>query len=86
MAPSSAVAQSNGEIPKGRNGHSSTVINDKMYVVGGWLGTGSYASDEVFELDLITYTWRKVTLEGKGIGPLNMHSAENYEGKIIIFR
>ena len=81
-----SVKTSTGDIPRERNGHSASLLGDKMYIVGGWLGTGALASDEVFELDLINFEWKKVLLEGQGIGSLNMHSAEIYNGKIIIFR
>jgi len=81
-----SVKPSTGEVPRERNGHSASILNDKMYIVGGWLGTGVFASDEVFELDLLNFSWKKIILEGQEIGPLNMHSAETYKGNIIIFR
>ena len=81
-----SIKISTGDVPKERNGHSASLLGDKMYIVGGWLGTGVFASDEIFELDLTNYNWKSIVLEGKGIGSLNMHSAEIYKDKIIIFR
>lgn len=79
------LQKTNGDIPYGRNGHTSTVVNDKMYVIGGWLGEGDVASDEVYTLDLVDYTWLKVSLT-PGIGPSNKHSADLYKDTIYIFR
>lgn len=31
-------AKATGRIPEGRNGHTATVVDNKMYVIGGWLG------------------------------------------------
>ncbi len=56
-----------------------------MYIVGGWLGAGQLASDEIYELDLDEYIWKKINAE-PGIGPANMHSADLYGEEIIIFK
>lgn len=46
-----------GKLPEGRNGHTATVVDNKMYVIGGWLGSGTYASREVYILDLDYFNW-----------------------------
>lgn len=55
-----------------------------MYMIGGWPGTNYLASDQVYILDLETFTWTKIN--NSGIGPVNMHSANLYGEEIIIFR
>jgi hypothetical protein len=54
-----------------------------MYVIGGWLGAGQLASDEIYELDLDGFIWRKIDSDP---GPANMHSADLYGEEIIIFK
>lgn len=35
-----------------------------MYVIGGWLGSGTYASRDVYVLDLDTLIWTLVNTIG----------------------
>jgi leucine-zipper-like transcriptional regulator 1 len=79
--------QTYGDQPKARNGHSATLVDNNLYIIGGWLGSGSSASDEIYELNLLTYTWKKIILEdGQSIGACNMHTADYYKNKIVVFR
>ncbi|CAD8206642.1 unnamed protein product [Paramecium octaurelia] len=78
--------KANGKIPESRNGHSATVVENKMFVIGGWLGSGTYASGEVYVLDLDTLTWTLVNSIGEIPGPCNMHSADLIGQLIYIFR
>ncbi len=43
--------------PEARNGHSATVVDNKMYVIGGWLGSGTFASNDVYILHLDKMEW-----------------------------
>ncbi len=79
------IQETYGDIPKGRNGHTAIIHNNLMYMIGGWLGISQFASDEVYELNLTNFSWRKLTLD-PGIGPSNMHSADLYNDEIFIFR
>lgn len=75
-----------GDIPKGRNGHTATLNeSNKMYIIGGWLGSGVLASDDVYELDLKNYSWQRIILD-RSIGASNMHSTNYYKGRLVIFR
>lgn len=65
-----------GKLPEGRNGHTATVVDNKMYVIGGWLGSGTYASREVYILDLDYFNWNLINTTGEVPGPCNMHSAD----------
>jgi len=47
-----------GSEPEARNGHSATLVNKKMYVIGGWLGSGTFASNDVYILNLENYQWK----------------------------
>lgn len=48
-----------GSEPEARNGHSATLVNKKMYVIGGWLGSGTFASNDVYILNLENYQWKQ---------------------------
>lgn len=45
--------ETSGYQPNGRNGHTATLIDDKIYIIGGWLGSGPFAADDLHVLDLI---------------------------------
>lgn len=45
-----------GMEPDGRNGHTATLVGNLMYIIGGWLGTGTFASSDVYILNLGTST------------------------------
>jgi hypothetical protein len=56
-----------------------------MYLTGGWLGDEQVASDEIYELNLLNFVWGKLIFDSS-IGPCNMHSANRWGRKIVIFR
>jgi len=68
-----------GISPAGRNGHTATLANGRIYYIGGWLGTGPLGAADVHALDPITWTWSRVTTSGQGPGPCNMHTADYIE-------
>jgi hypothetical protein len=35
-----SVEMDNSVRPKGRNGHSATLVGDELFCIGGWLGVG----------------------------------------------
>ena len=57
-----------------------------MFVIGGWLGSGTYASYDLFVLNLDTKEWKQLQTSGQNPGPCNMHSADVLEHLIYIFR
>jgi N-acetylneuraminic acid mutarotase len=75
-----------GEVPAGRNGHTATLVDHKMYVLGGWLGTGPFAASDMHSLNLDTLEWSVETTYGNSPGPCNMHSADLIGRDIYIFR
>lgn len=79
--------QQKGDIPKPRNGHTATIIpsEKRMIMIGGWLGEQGLASDEIYSLDLETFTWTSIHSK-PSISSTNMHTADLYNNKIYIFR
>lgn len=76
-----------GDIPKPRNGHSSTLIpkQSKMIMIGGWTGESNVASNAIYSLDLNNYIWKKI-VSTPSLSHTNMHTADLYGNKIYIFR
>jgi hypothetical protein len=48
----SVCKRASGRIPEGRNGHTATLASRKVYVLGGWLGSGPLASADMYVLDV----------------------------------
>ena len=41
-----------GAPPKNRNGHTATLVENTIFIIGGWLGSGTFAADDVSTLNL----------------------------------
>ena len=94
------TARPGGNLPAGRNGHTATLvgtlyfhlshiyisIDHKLYIIGGWLGQGPLAADDMHILDLKNFKWLDLRITGVPPGPCNMHTADSYDGKIYVFR
>lgn len=48
-----------GSIPKGRYRHAAVLHEDKLFIVGGMTGHDSEVLDDIFYLDLKTFTWSR---------------------------
>lgn len=57
-----------------------------MYIIGGWLGQGPFAADDMHILDLKNLQWIQYQFTGEPPGPCNMHTADAYEDCIFVFR
>jgi len=68
--------QVSGKIPKGRNGHTATYADGKLFVVGGWLGAGPLAASDLYVLDLANNVWLKPETYGNPPGACNMHTTD----------
>ena len=77
-----------GNIPPERDGHSACVIEDSMYVFGGYEESHSRYGQEVYKLDLKEMVWYLVMCSGEqpryrdfhtatAIGDREVHSAES---------
>ena len=80
-----------GDVPPGRNGHSATLAVDKIVVIGGWLGSGPLAAQDVWILDVANpncISWEFLEIKGEPPGPCNMHSADFLANKneVYVFR
>jgi N-acetylneuraminic acid mutarotase len=75
-----------GDEPAGRNGHTATLIENKMYIIGGWLGSGPFAASDMYILDLDSLLWQQPVTAGSSPGPCNMHSADLIGKMLYIFR
>ena len=88
-----------GNPPPGRNGHSATLVvdpddddNGRIFIIGGWLGTGPLAAADLHVLDIThggrTLTWRQPVVQGRHPGSCNMHTADYVpnQNAIYVFR
>ena len=57
-----------------------------MYILGGWLGSGPHANNEMYVLDLDTLVWSIPFTKGSPPGPCNMHSADPVGSTLFVFR
>ena len=91
-----------GSPPDPRNGHTATIVGRytgsryiiacitftrRMYVIGGWLGGGTIAANDVHVLDFDTMHWSARTSNTRA-PPCNMHTAEYIPSlnRILVFR
>ena len=65
-----------GSAPDGRNGHTATLADGKLYIIGGWLGQGPLAAQDMHIFDVATFHWTEAKTSGKPPGPCNMHTCD----------
>ena len=75
-----------GEDPPGRNGHTASLVDSKMYIIGGWLGSGPFAASDMYILDLDQLIWEHPLTKGISPGPCNMHSTDLIQRRLYLFR
>lgn len=84
--------QASGNVPPGRNGHTATLADEKIVIIGGWLGSGPLAANDTHVLDLSygvdRLRWFQPSVRGLPPGPCNMHSADYVESlnEVFVFR
>lgn len=97
-APPSSFAL-HGTPPPGRNGHSATLALDdddpdhaRIFIIGGWLGTGPLAASDCHILQVHAGTrrlqWYQPAVRGTPPGACNMHSADfcKQQRSVYVFR
>lgn len=62
------------------------LIDGHLYIIGGWLGQGPLAADDLHILDLDNLRWLHHQTAGEPPGPCNMHTADAYKKSIYVFR
>lgn len=76
-----------GNVPVPRAGHSATLMGDLLYIYGGYGGLGYSRRDldDLYTLNVLTWTWSKVTPKGSAPEKRSGHQACAVEKKIYIF-
>lgn len=73
-----------GDYPPASRAHSATLIDRKIVVIGGGLGSAYYSSVHIF--DTATRRWHLPNIApGPNPAPRRAHSAVFYKGKIWVF-
>lgn len=75
---------SSGDPPSARSGHSALVYNDNMVVYGGCNDEGAKLND-VWKLNLTSYTWQRVEVRGEVPEGRSGHTACLYQSIMIVF-
>jgi len=80
-----------GKTPEGRNGHTATLAGDRIFFIGGWLGSGPLAASDMHILDvggMPSMAWIQPETTGTPPGPCNMHTADFISSlnEIFVFR
>ena len=77
-----------GDLPPGRNGHTATLVDGYIYIIGGWLGRGPLAAGDMYRLHVKSLKWEQLHFkDGASPGPCNMHTADLVPGRrIVVFR
>lgn len=77
-----------GKAPPGRNGHTATLADGKLFIIGGWLGSGPLAASDMHYIDIANMQWVEPPILGEPPGPCNMHTSDFFPHRrqIIVFR
>ncbi|RQM24633.1 hypothetical protein B5M09_009410 [Aphanomyces astaci] len=74
--------------PASRNGHTATLAHNSIYILGGWLGSGPHAANDLHILHVNSMRWESPITTGTPPGPCNMHTTDylpNING-LLVFR
>lgn len=74
-----------GTIPSARDGHSACVIQDAMYIFGGYSEASFSYTPTVFRLDLNNYEWTLLKCEGSPPIYRDFHTATAIDNKMFVF-
>ncbi|XP_019625858.1 PREDICTED: kelch domain-containing protein 3-like isoform X1 [Branchiostoma belcheri] len=77
--------QVTGATPPARDGHSLCVVDDNLYVFGGYEQIADCFSNEVHKLDTTTMHWRLLPARGHPARWRDFHSATAVGSKMLIF-
>ena len=68
-----------------RDGHSACVIQDAMYIFGGYSEASFSYTPTVFRLDLNNYEWTLLKCEGSPPIYQDFHTATAIDNKMFVF-
>eukprot|EP00698_Gefionella_okellyi_P003901 TRINITY_DN13614_c0_g1_i1.p1 TRINITY_DN13614_c0_g1~~TRINITY_DN13614_c0_g1_i1.p1 ORF type:complete len:489 (-),score=78.90 TRINITY_DN13614_c0_g1_i1:38-1504(-) len=74
----------NGALPRGRSAHTSTMYNNKVYVLFGWGGTGNELHDMQI-LDLGTLAWSEANTIGEKPSARHWQTASLVANRMFVF-
>ena len=74
-----------GTIPSARDAHSACVIQEAMYIFGGYFEASFSYTPTVFRLDLNNYEWTLLECEGSPPIYRDFHTATAIDNKMFIF-
>jgi len=74
-----------GQIPMARDGHSACVIDDDMYIYGGYVESAHQFCSDVYKLDLVNMAWQLVRAVGESPKYRDFHTATAIGKKIYVF-
>ena len=74
-----------GTIPSARDGHSACVIQDAMYIFGGYSENSFSYTPIVFRLNLNNYDWTLLECEGSPPIYRDFHTATAIDNKMFVF-
>ena len=67
------LAGTTGELPEQRSGHRACLVHDRLFIVGGRVGSVEYASNLVYIFDLTLREWSLPRTYGKTHPRLDRH-------------
>jgi hypothetical protein len=76
--------RNNEKVPKGRIFHSTTLVNDSLYVYGGETLDGAYLND-LWRYDLTKSAWEEVAVKGEIPKGRVAHTTVHHKGSLYIF-
>ncbi|KAF8237175.1 galactose oxidase [Tricholoma matsutake] len=76
-----------GDVPAKLVGASTIVVGSKMYLFGGRLVTERKMVSDLYEFDLETFNWEKISISAEDDVPRAryFHSADTWDNQLIIF-
>lgn len=72
-----------GKLPPKRNGHTTNLVNERLYVFGGWLSNGVVSSD-IFVFDLALREWSFLETYGRKHPMMNKHISHYVQGLDLV--
>lgn len=74
-----------GAVPYAKDGHSASLVDDNMFIFGGFEYISDSLTNEIHCLNLNTYMWHIVNPSGPAPSPRDFHSAVTVDGKMYIY-